>query len=177
MQKLKVKILKKSKNAPYPEHIIVESPVTHEMVHLYFDNGDLTRLTHIVRDSQIKMLWNAKEKRYEPTLSHYTIDQDILYRKDHRDHCVMRNRLTIRKNPTFINVFNSSKWNTSAIGFKAHPKSPFRFFIDLDLNGRCTPYAYIRDYDVADIKTIYPHQERKVPASSAMILKGNTLSK
>ena len=89
----------------------------------------------------------------------------------------MRNRLNIRENSPFVSVFNSSKWNTSAIGFKAHPNSAFSFFVDLDLNGKCTPYAYIRDYGMADVKTIYPHQERKVPATSAMILKGQALSK
>ena len=62
---LKVKVLKKSKDAVYPEHIVVERPKTHEMVHLYFDDGYLARLTHIKRDPEIKMAWNEQEKKYK----------------------------------------------------------------------------------------------------------------
>ena len=78
IKNLKVKILKKSKDAPYPEHIIVERPETHELAHLYFNEGTLSKLTHIKRDSQIKMAWNEREKKYEALLPSYVVFQECL---------------------------------------------------------------------------------------------------
>ena len=160
-ENLKVKILKKSKEAPFPEHIIVERKLTHEMVHLYFDDGYLTKLTHIKRDPNIKMAWDEKEKKYKAALPNYLVVQDIVFQEDKECH---PRKSTYLKGPEKQNFFGfsvSPVWNQSCIGFKAYPDSLSCFFVHMDLNDRCTPKAYINNLGNTDIQEIYPHQKRK----------------
>ena len=156
--KLKVQILKKSKDAPYPEHIIVERPETYEMAHLYFDEGLLKRFTHIKRDPKIKMLWNKQEKRYKALLPNYVVLQDAVRNE--------QAGFTYLKGPedqTFFSFSAMPPWNMSSIMFcsSLNPYGP-SFFVEMDLNDKCVPNHYVGPFSSADIKEIYPHQKRRV---------------
>ena len=158
MSPLNVKILKKSKDAPYPEHIIVERKSTYEMVHLYFNDGYLERLTHIKRDPEIKMAWNEQEKRYKALLPNYMVLQDVVRNK--------QGDFTYLKGPedqTFFSFSVTPPWNMSSIMFNSS-RDPFgpSFFVEMDLNDKCVPNHYIGPFSSADIQEIYPHQKRRV---------------
>ena len=155
IKNLKVKILKKSKEAPYPEHIIVERPETHELVHLYFNEGTLSKLTHIKRDSQIKMTWNERGKKYEALLPSYTVFQECLIRDGQ---LVYTKGL---KDRDFFKLSFSRKWRSQMVEFKPSAKTLPDFFVEMDSDFKCTPNAYIRHYDTVEIGFIYPHQKRR----------------
>ena len=159
--KLKVKVLKKSKDAPYPEHIIVERKPTRELVHLYFDNGYLARFTHIKRDPGIKMAWDKQEQKYKALLPSYSVVQDIVFKEGKEDHL---RESTYLKGPEDQSLFGFSVspiFNQSTICFYSHPRSFSDFFVEMDLNDRCVPNHYIGPLSDAEIKEIYPHQERR----------------
>ena len=163
MENLKVKILKKSKDAPYPEHIIVEKKSTCELVHLYFDDGLLKRLTHIKRDPQIRMAWDEKEKRYKALLPNYLVVQDVIREENKDDKNTRYHYLKGPENQNFFSFSVTPPWGISSILFTASPKSLFSssFFVEMDLNDRCVPNHYIGPLSCADIKEIYPHQKRR----------------
>ena len=159
---LKVKILKKSKDVAHPEHIIVERPETYEMVHLYFDDGYLARLTHIKRNPEIKMAWHKSEKRYKALLSNYSVIQDIVFKKDKENHLRESTYLKGPENQSLFAFSVSPIFNQSTICFYSYPKSSGDFFVEMDLNDRCVPNHYIGPLSSADIKEIYPHQKCRV---------------
>ena len=155
IKNLKVKILKKSKDAPYPEHIIVERPETHELAHLYFNEGTLSKLTHIKRDSQIKMAWNERERKYEVSLPSYTVFQE----------CLIKNGQLIYtkglEDRDFFKISFSRRWCSNSIEFKSSTRALPDFFVEMDSDFKCVPNAYIRDYGTVKIGFIYPHQKRR----------------
>ena len=154
-EKLKVKILKKSKNAEYPEHMIVERPATHELVHLYFDEGTLSKLRHIKRDSQIKMAWNEREKKYETSLPSYSVVQE----------CVIKGGQLVYtkglKDRDFFKLSFSRRWRSQTVEFKSSAKTFPDFFVEMDAGFKCLPHAYIRDNGTVEMGFIYPHQKRR----------------
>ena len=154
---LKVKILKKSKEAPYPEHIIVERPETRELVHMYFDDGYLARFTHIKRDLGIKMTWDKQEKRYKALPPNYLVVQDAI-----RNEQGGFTHLKEPENQTFFSFSVMPPWNISSIMFcsSSDPFGP-SFFVQMDLNDKCVPNHYVGPFSTADIKEIYPHQKRQ----------------
>jgi len=163
---LKVKVLKKSKDARYPEHIIVERKSTHEMVHMYFNEGTLTKFTHIVRDPQIKMAWDDKEKRYKVLLPSYKVAQEFTI-KDGKSTFLMGPQ----NNDFFGLGFSASPiTNSRTLGFKSSPDAWDDFFIEMDLAFKCKP-IYIQDYGVADVKMVYPHQKRKAFPTKLLLPK------
>ena len=152
---LKVKVLKKSKNASYPEHIIVERKSTNEMVHMYFNKGTLAKFTHIKRDPQIQMVWDKQEKRYKTLMPSYQVVQEFT---------IKDGKTTFLKSPQKNDFFGlgfsiSPLTNSRTLGFKSSPDAWDDFFVEMDLNFKCKP-IYIQDYGVADVKMIYPHQAR-----------------
>lgn len=160
---LKVKVLKKSKDAPYPEHIIVERKSTNELVHLYFDNGDLAKLTHIERDTQTETTQDGKA-----SLPNYVVTKEISFKKN-----ANKQDLEFLKglnNQNFFTLLDSSAGEKRSVAFKSEPDGFTDFYIALDSSFRCIPYTYIADCGVADIKEIYPHQKRKVPSISKLIV-------
>lgn len=164
MENLKVKILKKSKEAPYPEHIIVERKSTHELVHLYFDDGLFKKLTHIKRDPQIRMAWDKKEKKYKALPPNYLVLQEVVREKNKGDDYPKYHYLKGPENQNFFSFSVMPPWNMSSILFTSDPKSLFSssFFIKMDLNDRCIPNHYVGPLSTAEIKEIYPRQKGKV---------------
>ena len=170
---LKVKVLKKSKDAPYPEHIIVERKSTHEMVHLYFDDGNLTRLTHITRAPKIEGNQNTEGKN---SLPNYVISQDIVYKTDEKG---QKKPYFLKglKNQNFFALIDTSLGERSSIGFKSNPEEFTDSYVEMTANKKCIPNAYWADCGVADVNEIYPHQERKVSPLSKAIVKGQVKSR
>ena len=162
---LKVKVLKKSKDASVPEHIIVERPSTHEMAHLYFCDGALAKFTYIVREPGIKMAWDAQKKQYRSLLPSYKIAQNIVI-KDGKPVYLKK-----EKPQKFFGFFDAPLWNIRAFSFRSSPDSSSDFFVEMDSKGTCFPNAYIRDYGVAEVKSVYHHQKKKMYPSKWILSK------
>ena len=161
MANLKVKILKKSKDSPYPEHIIVERKSTHEMVHLYFDDGLLKKFTHIKRDPQIRMAWDEKEKKYKALLPNYLVVQEAVREEDRGDDYIRYHYLKGPENQNFFTFYSTPPWNLSTIAFQSDSDTHSEFYVEMDLNRKCVANAYIGPLSSADIAEIYPHKERR----------------
>lgn len=165
-KKLKVKVLKKSKNAPYPEHIIVERPSTHEMAHLYFNNGALAKFTHIVPNPQTNRVLNETERKDDVFMPSYIV---------HQEFTVKNGEPFYSKGPkrqNFFTIVDFMLGGLSSISFHNSPdEQQYDFVVDLWKN--CDYHAQ----NNAEIKEIYPHLKRKIPASSLKIVKGNFQSK
>ena len=170
---LAVKVLKKSKDAPYPEHIIVERKSTHELAHLYFDNGVLKRLTHIVRDPQIRMAWDEKEKRYKTLLPRYKVSSDAVLEEDKKDGYIRYNYLKGPENQNFFTFYSTPPWNLRTIAFQSLPEALSDFCVEMDLSNKCIPNAFLLDEGVADVKVIFPRQKRTIHPLSKLIADGS----
>ena len=168
---LKVKVLRKSKDAPYPEHIIVEKGSSSEGAHLYFDQGNLKKFVYMKRKkSPVQMQWDERQKRYIVIPSPYQVKATYDVPQDNyqpalsflqRD-CVI---------PTSFCTFKvSNRWKESIITFLE--SNGDRFAVLLRLNGRCKT-RYIEAWG-ADIKTIYPHQKRRTCPTPSIIKKERT---
>ena len=67
--KFQVTIFKKSKKAPYPDHIVVKGfPSTRDpynnTAHLYFDKGVLAKFVHMQDAPKGKRVWDPESERY-----------------------------------------------------------------------------------------------------------------
>lgn len=156
-ENLKVTVLKKSKDAPYPEHIIVERRATHEIVHLYFDDGNLAKLTHIVRDSQTRT--DLEDKGQQSSLPNYIIFQEAIYKENGNNHLRKSTYLKGPKDQNFFSFAVQPIWNQSTIGFKSFPGTSPNFFVEMDLNDKCIPNAYI--HGNVEVSEIYPRKTRR----------------
>ena len=161
MTNLKVKILKKSKEAPYPEHIIVEKRSSAEMAHLYFDQGSLVKFVYIQKEKTSSMRWNEQEKRYTLVPPSYTIKATYDIHKNKyspRPPFVKGNYIV----PSGFCRFSLSPfWNESTITFTDTQENVNQFSVVMDLEGKCKPNQFTEGWKDADIKTIYPHQKRR----------------
>ena len=166
---LKAIILKKSKNAPYPNHIIVERKSTNEMAHLYFNNGALSKFVYIRKKPMIQMSWDEKEKRYlfQPC-ENYEIERSFIV-KDGKYTLVFpkRNRRALRQ--TFYGHIMSKRWNEASVVFKNTSVADGSLTICMDSNSKCKE-EYIEGCG-AEIRVIYPHQERRACPSKSFFAK------
>ncbi len=156
--KLKVQILKKSKDAKYPEHIVVERPGTHEIAHLFFDEGTLVKGTHLIRSSNIKMGWDDKVKQYKPLKSTYDIATEFSI-ENGKSSYLKRSQ----KTKNFFCFYARPLHNILDLCF-LHPQQEALFplfFIRMDLQGKCKPSNYIKTYEVVEIEEVHPDREGK----------------
>ena len=143
---LKVKVFKKSKSAPYPEHIMIEKKATNEIAHLFFEDGTLTRLTHVIQTPQIKISYVDDKE---------TVYQDIIFNCCDKNPSSKRRYLEGPKYQDFFIFFEPPSWEFHSICFKSHPKHIADLFIETDLNNRCIPYNYLKNYGTAEIEEVY----------------------
>ena len=80
--KFQVTIFKKSKKAPYPDHIVVKGFPSkidpyNNLVHLYFDKGVLSKFTHIQNAPKGKRIWDPQAERYVDLEPKHRIAQEF----------------------------------------------------------------------------------------------------
>ena len=156
---LKAIILKKNKNAPYPNHIIVERKSTSEMAHLYFNNGALSKFVYIRRNPQIQMVWDEKQNRYvSQPRDEYKIERAFSV-KGRKYTLIAPKQEGEPLKQTFYGFIMSKNWNEASIVFKNTSVVDGNLTICLDSNSNCKE-NYIEGCG-AEIRVIYPHQERR----------------
>ena len=174
MANIKVNILKKTQDAPYPEHILIEKGAGAEMAHLYFDHGSLSKFVYIQKeDSHIQMKWDRQKKKYVTDLSYnpykvkaaYNIRENI-----YRPAAPFTLEDTIPAG--FCTFKHSRKWNESTITFSDISNGD-HFVVLMDLQGKCKPGQYTEGWG-ADVKTVYPHQRRRTCPTPAFLKKERT---
>ncbi|MBR6231789.1 MAG: hypothetical protein IKQ99_01665 [Alphaproteobacteria bacterium] len=169
---LKVKVLKKTKDAPYPEHVIIDREDSSEGAHLYFDQGNLVKFVYMKRpQSPVQMEWNEEQKKYTIVPPPYQVEAayDVFQNHYRPTPSFAQRDCTV---PTSFCIFKvSNHWKESIVTFLDPNEN--RFAVVLDLQGKCKANQYMESWG-AEVKTIYPHQKRRTCPTPSIIKKERT---
>ena len=161
--KLKVTIFKKSKKAPYPDHIIVKgfsSTVDpyDNTVHLYFDRGVLAKFVHVQDAPKGKRVWDSNAEKYVDLEPKHRIAQEF---------AIKNGKTTYSKEPIhtagdFIVIFGYVHPDIRTITFcQGSLLYPRYYQVTTDLKRKWRDHDTLRYFNQldADIKTIYTDQK------------------
>lgn len=166
--KLQVTIFKKSKRAPYPDHIVVarKSPASDQWhpyddtVHLYFNKGVLAKFVHVQDAPKGKRVWDPQTEKYVALEPKHQIANEF----------VMKDRkTTYKRNPTSSHfyTFGYMAPDTTDITFcndQTHPGFFDYFKVRMDLKGKWrNPDDLDKHYNniAAEIKEVYSNKGGK----------------